>query len=67
MAASWNDIKMPIHLKEMSGTLFGLKHFLRSQKSRNTFSLFLTDNLGDALAVEKGRAGNPRLLYFLRI
>eukprot|EP00973_Karenia_brevis_P095095 12425658-Karenia_brevis.AAC.1 len=51
----------------MAASLWGLKDFVRSSKSRGTFTLFLTDNLGNALSVEKGRAGDPRLLHLLRV
>eukprot|EP00973_Karenia_brevis_P041703 5772165-Karenia_brevis.AAC.1 len=27
MSCPWGKVKMPIHLKEMAGSLFGLKHF----------------------------------------
>ena len=57
----------PIHLKEGRAVLFGLKRKARQIRNHHQRHLALTDNLGLALALEKGRATDFRMLRLCRL
>ena len=66
MERRWKESREPIHVKEFRATLWMLRRLVRSSTSRGLYVLMLTDNMGNALAVEKGRATDPKLLGLLR-
>ena len=66
-ARAWkHELAEPIHLKELRGGLWVVRHWRRSLKNRRKVFLLLNDNLGIALAWDKGRASDPRINYLLR-
>ena len=65
-AKQWHNMSEPIHIKESRASLWGLRRITRSKNSAGHIHLFLTDSLGNALAVEKGRCGDPKMLNLLR-
>ena len=67
--ATWKLVKAspwlgsePIHVKEVRGTLFGLRRAVKDVRQHSCRKLFLSDNLGMTFALEKGRATDPRVL-----
>ena len=58
--------KEAIHLKELRAVLFGYRRRLRRACYHGKRHLFLCDNMGISLALEKGRAANVRVLKLCR-
>ena len=56
----------PVHLKELRAVMFGLRRRVRSIHHHRHSHLFLCDNLGVVLALEKGRCSDPKVLVNLR-
>lgn len=56
----------PIHMLEGRAVLFGLRRRMRQACHHGQRHVFLSDNLALCLALEKGRAADPRLLRLCR-
>eukprot|EP00973_Karenia_brevis_P011359 1537341-Karenia_brevis.AAC.1 len=56
----------PIHVEEARGPLWSLRRLCKQRQNHDVRYLILNDNLGMALALEKGRASDPRILGICR-
>ena len=56
----------PVHLKEMRAVCFAFRRRVRQKRFHHMRHLFLCDNLGITLSLEKGRAANARVLRLNR-
>ena len=55
-----------IHVKEARGPLWALRRLCKQKVNHNLRFLMLNDKLGIVLALEKGRASDPRVLGICR-